>query len=202
MRRLFACVAACACLFLPFRGMWNSCGDVYSENQQGVLIGGNQVPEIRFSDEKLDFFVRSIIGSLPPVELRREQLLKVKTLDLNGLGVRSIAGIENLTEMETLCMVSNQVESIEGLAKLRQLKEVDLRHNRIADITALKNLRNLQVVHLESNRVTALEPLVANPGLAKDARVYLNGNPLDCAGQKALIAQLRARGVKVESDCP
>ena len=84
----------------------------------------------------------------------------VLTLDLSGIGTKSITeikGLETLTDLQILKLSNNQISEIKGLETLSNLRDLDLSHNKISEIQGLKNLVNLERLNLEGNRFVSIK---------------------------------------------
>ncbi len=122
----------------------------------------------------------------------------VPRLEIADLGVTSLSGIECMTALNRLVVSGNRLSSLEPLTALDRLESLDATRNAITDLQPLRHLRRLREVYLWSNAVTDASALADLPRLAV---VDLRANPLDCPTQRALLAALRTRGVRVLDDC-
>jgi len=177
--------------------------EISSENETTVVNPGKVIKDdrVQIQDSKLDFYVRSVTGRRRPAELKAADVERIVELDLDGLGINSLAGLEHLKALRSLSLVSNMVSSLNGVATLLNLEALDLRHNRVENIEALRNLEQIKVLRLDHNLVQDLSPLVQNAGIGPRDRVTLKDNDLDCKKAKHPLEALRGRGVDVASDC-
>lgn len=58
-------------------------------------------------------------------------------------------------------------------------------------------LDQLSLLNLEFNKIEDLQPLVDNPGIGKNAEIYLNHNPLSEEAINKQIPELQERGAKI-----
>jgi len=150
-------------------------------------------------------------------------LKSVQDLDATSVfsDVAPLAGLTNLTKLRISNKPLSNFASLKGFAKLRflditaagitdltpvasmpELVQLAAHGNQISDLAPLQNLAKLNFVVLVENQVTNVAPLAANLSLGNGGFVYLNRNPLACAGQLANFQAMQARGVQVISDCP
>lgn len=135
--------------------------------------------------------------SLPFEAISRHDLLALRTLDLGGLQVENLHGIEhcgNLREIDVsglglqdLSMLEscsamidlnasdNRLTSIAGLEGLHTIETLDLSGNQIEDISPLGSLTHLAYCDLSGNRIRNLAPL-GNCATLKT--LELRGNPV------------------------
>lgn len=191
-----------ALLCLPGLATWAFAIEISSENEVGVVDQKNSGDgPIQIRDTKLEFYVRSVTGRRRPAELRSIDIEGIVEIDLDGLGIKSLAGLEQLRALKSLSLVSNMVSSITELKTLRQLEQLDLRHNRIQSIDSLRRLDRVKTLRLDHNLIQDASPLLENKGLGSGDRVSLTDNDLDCEDMQQSLKALRRRGVNVSSDC-
>ncbi|MBN1859610.1 leucine-rich repeat domain-containing protein [Candidatus Bipolaricaulota bacterium] len=148
------------------------------------------------SDPAFQTALSSALG-LPAEAISRYDLLALRTLDLGGLEIESLQGIElccNLREidvsgleLEDLLMLEscpaiieldasdNRLTSMAGLESLSAIETLDISGNQIEDITPLGSLSALAYCDLSGNRIRDLSPLGTCPTLKT---LELRGNPI------------------------
>ncbi|CAL6045463.1 leucine-rich_repeat domain-containing protein [Hexamita inflata] len=87
-------------------------------------------------------------------ELRRVSHLKVKYSAL-----KSLLGIEQMTQLTELYLYNNQLTDISPLQHLTNLKYLNLNENKVSDVTPLQFLTNLKYLELFSNKIIYLRCL-------------------------------------------
>ena len=140
-------------------------------------IGGR----IFFDDAALESAVRYELGK-PFGCLTEAELATVTEIQAAGLNIRSLKGLEYLTNLTVLNLQNNSVTSITPLTNLRNLQVLDLGFNQISNISALSGLFFLDEVYLDGNSIIGLGPLVANTvngGLGSGDIVVLPDTVLD-----------------------
>ncbi len=98
---------------------------------------------------------------------------KIDTLDCYGGGIKSLKGIENLSNLNWLAIVDNQVESLEPLSTLAKLTFLKLSNNKIKELESLSGLTELNNVSLIDNYIEDITPLY---GCKKITMLSINGN--------------------------
>ena len=84
---------------------------------------------------------------------------KIDTLDCYGGGIKSLKGIENLSNLDWLAIVDNQVESLEPLRTLTKLEFLKLDNNQVKDLEPLSGLTALNALYFHYNYVEDISPL-------------------------------------------
>jgi hypothetical protein len=123
----------------------------------------------------------------------------VPRLDVGDRSVTSLSGVECMSSLDHLIVAGNRLTTLEPLAALDRLESLDATRNAITDLEPLRHLARLRELYLWSNAIADASPLVDLPQLEV---VDLRANPLDCPGQRPVLANLRTRGVRVLADCP
>ena len=112
---------------------------------------------IRFGDPRLGNAIAvklGVDGGVTPGDAA-----KLTDLDISGLGITSLTGIEYCVNLNSLKAESNQIRSVAPLATLTALTYLDLKDNAIADVTPLGGLRNLRSLILMYNLVSDMTPI-------------------------------------------
>jgi hypothetical protein len=122
---------------------------------------------VNFNNPKLEEGIRAALHQ-PQGDLYQRQLLALVELDLSGLELTRLDGIENLVNLASLNLRNNHLDDISLLAKLTKLESLDLRNNSIVDISPLANMVRLQYLNLHSNSaIRSIEPLASLTSLKK-----------------------------------
>jgi len=145
------------------------------------------------------------------------ELVLLRTLELKGNEIVSVAGLGGLTNLAKLVLWENQVDDITELQNLVNLTHLDLDTNQITNVDAVVPLNSLVRIYLNNNRINDFSPLLNNVGLGENDWVYLDDNyqHLDtelsleqwCNGFGAVVGQnstfdiLESRDVNLEHDC-
>jgi hypothetical protein len=94
--------------------------------------------------------------STPPTAC---QMLHLTELNLDGLDIRDLTGLEFARNLEVLNAEYNHIADLEPISQLTTLRELRLQHNEIRDIRPLANLVNLWVLNLSYNEIEDITPL-------------------------------------------
>lgn len=114
---------------------------------------------IQLQDPALDAAVHEAMGipagsPIPPISVPQ-----LSELRLDGLGIRSLAGIECFTGLTLLDFIDNQVSDISPVAGLLNLTVLDMNGNRVQSIAAVARLTNLTELDATQNLITDIRPL-------------------------------------------
>jgi hypothetical protein len=101
---------------------------------------------------------RSIYGH-EDVELPFYYLADMEELDLNGLGIEVLDGVQHCVRVKVLDLSRNHIIDIDELSRLRMLREVFLSQNFIALIDPLGFAEHLRIADLSNNRIDDISPL-------------------------------------------
>lgn len=112
------------------------------------------------------------------LKLNKEELDKVKTLDISHKNIKSLSGIETMKELSSLNASSNEINKV-NLKLNTNLRVLDLSNNSIYTINLnsnnnLKhlNLSNNYLSSLEFNHKTAIEELYLDNNKLKDINLF------------------------------
>ncbi len=137
---------------------------VSMEYQAGNRVYRDKVQvEQVFKDPILAKKMAEMVGESYP----QAKLAKIRELNLRGLEISSIEGLEVLEGLEYLDLGDNKIEDIQPLFYLSHLKALNLDHNAISDIRAIQNLSELRILGIDHNRVANLIPLLSMSSLQK-----------------------------------
>ncbi len=90
-----------------------------------------------------------------------EHCVNVTVLNLSGNDLVRISPLSNLFRLESLFLSENSIEDIGCLKKLPRLRELDLSFNNIEDISVLLDLDKLEYVNVVNNPLGDLSVLEA-----------------------------------------
>lgn len=113
---------------------------------------------VKFKDANLEKIIRKAANK-PTGDLCKKDVEKIQYLAAGGSGIKSLAGIENLTNLYRLTLDENQISDITPLKNLTKLQVLDLDDNQISNIDSLKGLNNLTSLSLGNNKITNIESL-------------------------------------------
>lgn len=99
-----------------------------------------------------------------------------EVLDLAGLGIENLSGLECARSVEQLFLDGNQIEDISVLARLPRLYNLHLDENRIVSLGALSGHQRLMTLYARDNLVSSTRDLKDLPELQN---LILSGNPLE-----------------------
>ncbi len=182
------------------------------------LAGLDKIQSLDLSDNKItDVSPLAKLGKLQYLQLEKNQVEKLdglkdlkamRSLYLSHNKIQSIAPLKGLEKLWTLEVAHNQISDLKHLAKLKWLSNLHLEDNKIKDVAPLEGMTELRFTFLERNQITDIATLLKMA--KKDAqgerrfapywRLYLSGNPLNDAGKKTHVAELKKIGVRVELD--
>lgn len=153
------------------------------------------LPIDNFSDPQLRTIIQNIFGT---DQITMSDILATSSLDLSGLSIASLSGLEHFANLESLNLRGmTGLEDISAIAGLHQLQWLSLGGSGISDLSALQNLGGLRTLALWQSGIedismlselTNLEHLylgqnaIADPavlaGLTSLRSLYLDGNAI------------------------
>ena len=92
-----------------------------------------------------------------PAKITKEDLKQIINLKITGPegaevgAIKSVAGMENLSQLKALNLKSNQIQDVEPLKNLTEIRYLDLSNNQIEDIKPLTNLDSLIHLNVSNN---------------------------------------------------
>ncbi|MBQ4504405.1 MAG: hypothetical protein II983_01935, partial [Firmicutes bacterium] len=95
------------------------------------------------------------------------------SVDLSGMVVNDLYGIEQCTALQTLCINGGSLTDLSPLANLPELSSLTLNNVPISDIQVLKNLPNLTYLYITYTQVS---PQQVNDLIAALPNIVLNGH--------------------------
>lgn len=114
-----------------------------------------------FKDDVLEAAIREELSE-PLGFLTYVDLLRLRRLDVRGLGVRNLSGLEFCTNLTYLDLSGNPISDITPLASLVNLLSLNIDGTDVFEISPLAGLLNLDSVSLCGTLVTNIQPLVTN----------------------------------------
>jgi|AKZA01.1.fsa_nt_gi Leucine Rich Repeat. len=87
------------------------------------------------------------------------QMELLKVLDVSGLGVRDLTGLQYAKNLLNLNISGNAIGDISVISNLTNLVILVAHHNEIEDITTVKNLTNLVNLELQNNAISDVHSL-------------------------------------------
>lgn len=112
--------------------------------------------EIEFEDPKLEAAICDYLGLTVGEAVYSSEVTEIEKLDLSGLEISSLKGLEYFTNLWCLELRNNQITDLTPLEGLTNLEILDLKHNRITDISPLCNLYNLEELDVSENAISIL----------------------------------------------
>ena len=123
--------------------------------QPDVLPGG----QVHFPDPILQAAVSKGIRRSPNIPITVDAMKRLNQLDLAGMGVSDLTGLEFAINLTRLGFPGNQISDLSPIAGLINLQELRANDNHISDISPLKGLTNLTLLELERNQVSDISPV-------------------------------------------
>ncbi|CAL5995980.1 Conserved_hypothetical protein [Hexamita inflata] len=103
-----------------------------------------------------------IIQNCPNIQFKRTPI-KIKRLRICKCDLKSVSGIEKMTQLTYLSLYSNQLTQVNWIKNLTQLQILDLQNNNIVNIEGLRALTGLQTLQLQNNKIQSFEALQGHP---------------------------------------
>ena len=145
-----------------------------------------------------DFDATSVFTDVAPLAA----LTQLRKLRISRKNIEHFGELKTLVNLRFLDISNTGVTSISPVSHMSELIELVAAGNHITQTEPLGALTELDDVILVDNDVVDLSPLVMNPALGAGDLLYLDRNALPCDAQAINLQVLKARGVKVSSDCP
>jgi Leucine-rich repeat (LRR) protein len=134
---------------------------------------------VSFTDANLQAAIRQAINK-PSGDIYQSNLQDLTELNIPGMMISNLAGLESCTNLTYL----------------------NLSVNQISDISSLASLTNLTSLYLNQNQISDISPLVTSSGLFIGDTVYLNNNPLSLTSNLLYVPLLIGKGVNVSDYSP
>lgn len=151
------------------------------ESQSQVAVDENRFPDEKFRSWLLDR--RNINGAGADGRLTQEEIAAVSRMDVSGLGIFSLEGIEVFTQLEELNCSDNRLTELD-VSQNTRLKRLYCSYNQIGSLSMESN-PDLVSVSANFNRISALDAS-GKPAL-RNLSVEMNAvETLNLAGSTAL----------------
>ena len=111
-----------------------------------------------FADGALEQAIRQLLDK-PVGVLMREDVYGFSTLNLNGLNITNLAGLDACTNLKRLDLEENDLVDISCLAQQTGLVVLKLAGNSITDLSPLAGLTRLTTLTLGGNRIVDFSPI-------------------------------------------
>lgn len=108
---------------------------------------------IQFTDNKLKEAVYRYLGIDPEEPLYDYQVQYVEQLNLNGLDIGSLNGLEYFYNLLSLELKNNDITDLTPLQSLTKLEVLDLSDNSISDISPLSHLTEIYELDISRNNI-------------------------------------------------
>jgi len=138
---------------------------------------------VHFADPNLKAAVERALGLSNP---RALDMLRLTELDIGGVGISDLTGLEYAKYLYRLYAPGNQISDLAPLSGTR-LIYLDLDNNRISDLGPLSHLVRMYELHLNNNQISDLAPLA---GCVELNRLELNDNRISGLGPIASLTRL------------
>ena len=139
-------------------------------------------------DSNLRAAIKKELGKENLSKLTSEDMQQLKFLDVAGLGIRSLSGLEAAVNLIELRLDGNSISSIGPLADLTNLRFLSIGEADISDLTPLTNLTQLETLILLHNKISDVSQLA---GLTQLKRLHLGNNKISDASPIAHLTQLK-----------
>ena len=124
--------------------------------------------EVRFSaaefavpDDTLRSALAAASGTPDQFAFRRGYFRHVRALDLSGLGITNLSGLEHATNLQFLNLADNDIEDLSPLLELSLLEQLALSDTRLKDPVLQESLDALRAEGVDIVRSTSQEDLAA-----------------------------------------
>ncbi|QIK69393.1 LPXTG cell wall anchor domain-containing protein [Erysipelothrix sp. HDW6C] len=127
-----------------------------------------------FQDQNLAEAVAVTLGySSVDENLTTEDVQKLTILKANDAGIKSLEGIQILTNIRSITLQRNEITNLSPLDSLPKLIGLDLSSNNISDIGTLETIPSLISIAFSDNQISDISALAP---LTKLKTVYLSRN--------------------------
>lgn len=137
-----------------------------------VEIEGIEI-EVLFSDAALQSYMAANIDLNEDGKLSTAEIGAVRGLDLSGLGIKQMDGIENFSNLEVLQCSDNEITKLD-LSNNKKLTKLYCNNNKLVNLNINTNLE-LQILNCSDNMLGALE--IGNCGFLKE--LYCRNNLIE-----------------------
>lgn len=113
---------------------------ISSKNRSNLLLKESDwTYEIAFPDAALDKAIRAAARK-PDGKLTIADVADITSLNLSGLGIRSLAGLEWLPQLVTLNISGNRISDLSPLRNLSELTTLSIKGNPVKDYTPIRDV--------------------------------------------------------------
>lgn len=173
LKKLCIVLLACLCAFSGYSlSVFAAGNDVIKNNQKGIPDKGlyravqdalgkkrNQTftEEEAASLKKLEIPFRYKVGikSLKGIEY----LSNLERLDISGYGLKSLKGIEKLPKLTSLVAEDNNLKDLRSVSKAKNLIGLHVGGNKLKSLKGIEGLRKLEYLGIQNNMLTTLKGL-------------------------------------------
>lgn len=135
---------------------------------QNVKLTADILDEIYMPDPNLKKEINRLLGQSATHKIGAKQMLTLsETLDLSGLNIKDLTGLEYALNTKKLFLGENDITDVSPLHSLTKLEVLDLSSNNISNIEPLYSLLRLEELNLGRNRVSDFSPLGGLPSLIR-----------------------------------
>ncbi len=142
------------------------------------------VPNFYYTGETRYSFKYHYVKSLKGIEY----LTNLRTLDISGHGLTSLKGLNKLTTLVKLNVSENKLTSLEGIEKSTNLKELDAYDNQLTNLKGIGNLKKLKTLIVYRNKLTNLKEV---KNLTRLEQLWANDNRLTDISALKNVKKLR-----------
>ncbi|WP_105619329.1 leucine-rich repeat domain-containing protein [Vallitalea okinawensis] len=103
--------------------------------------------KIVFTDENLEQHIRTLLNNQTKT-IEYNDVLNITSLDLSGLNIKNLDGLEYFSNLNKLDVSNNQIDKLESLHNLDKLEYLNIYQNSIKN---LDEIRNLELSKIEIN---------------------------------------------------
>ena len=146
------------------------------------------------ADANLRAVIADRLGKASGAMITRADMAKLRRLDAQNKGIRSLTGLEHATNLQRLhlglgrvngeTVNSNEISNLSPLSKLTKLEYLYLDNNSISDISDVKNLTYLKDLYLQSNSISDISAVSSLTNLRELS--FGNNNVSDISDVKNL----------------
>ena len=108
-------------------------------------------------------------------DLSEAEMEMIYGIDLSGLGITNISGLEYAANLEYVDLSNNSLTNIDALASCSELQYVDISNNQITSVVALANASKMFILVADNNNITSVSAIA---GLDNLVTVSFAGNAI------------------------
>ena len=128
---------------------------------RSIMSNGVQtfLSSVNIPDPNLRSALEKALGKNEGDAITKEDLFKLKVLEVSDASVTDLSGLEFCTNLMELYLHRNKIKNISPLSSLTRLTTLYLWGNKIEDISAVSNLKGLTYLNLGGNFVGDIQVL-------------------------------------------